>query len=130
VLDYVHRLAAQRRLSLHDPCFVASASSVACPEDVFAGRGILMNLSKPLPPAASPAPPAAFAMLLRSGAKCTRGTGTIVDDSPFYCSGETGVCRAPDLSVAKPAYFVKCGKPVDAMHVKDVTSTLAVTIYR
>ncbi|HLX26847.1 MAG TPA: hypothetical protein VKR05_07615 [Candidatus Cybelea sp.] len=114
---------------IHDPCFEIDSKSVACPVDVFANTGIVMKLTKPLPPAASPSPPQAWAMLLQGGAKCNRGTGTIVADFPYYCSGESSVCQGPDLSKLAPAYFVKCGKPADAMHVNNVSSTLVKTIY-
>ena len=115
---------------IYDPCFKIDPKSVGCPTDIAADRGVVIDLTKPLPPPESPQPtPQAWAMVLQTGALCNRGTGTIVADFPFYCAGETGVCKAPDLSVAKTAYFVKCGKPVDAMHVQNVTSTLVTIVY-
>jgi hypothetical protein len=115
--------------AIHDPCFVLTKTSVACPQNAFTGRGVVMTLDKPLPPAASPpAHPQAWAMLLQSGAQCARGTGTILPGYPFYCSGKLGVCGQPDLAKARPAYFVTCastagGKPEHA------SSTLVKTIY-
>ena len=114
---------------IHDPCFVAGAKSVACPTDVFEGKGIVMTLDKPLPPAASPQAPRPWAMLLAGGAKCTLGTGTVVAGYPYYCSGENGVCAAPNAG--KPyaaAYFVACAKIVGDKPVP-AGKTLAKTLY-
>lgn len=115
---------------IYDPCFKIDPTSVGCPTDIQHDSGVVFDLTKPLPPPQSPPPaPQAWAMVLQSGALCNRGTGTIVADFPFYCAGETGVCAAPDLSPAKSAVFVRCGKPADAMHVNGVTSTLVKTVY-
>lgn len=115
---------------IYDPCFVIDPKSVGCPTDLSADSGIVLNLTKPLPPPESPLPVTqAFAMVLQSGAKCNRGTGTVVADFPYYCSGESGVCQGPDLAKPQPAYFVKCGTPKDAMHVTGVSSFLVKTIY-
>lgn len=115
--------------SISDPCFTMSASKVVCVTDVFSNTGVVMKLTKPLPAAASPAPPQAWAMMLQSGQKCNRGTGTVVADYPFYCTGESFVCQEPDISKPQPAYFVKCATAIDGMHVKNVGSYLAKTIY-
>jgi hypothetical protein len=115
--------------SIEDPCFELNKTTVACPTDPFKNNGIVMQLDKPLPPAQSPGPPQAFAMLLQSGAKCNRATGTVVADYPYYCSGETSVCQGPDLSKKQAAYYVKCGTPKDAMHVDNVSSVAVKTIY-
>ena len=115
---------------IFDPCFTIDPKSVGCPNDLAAGRGIVLNLTKPLPPAQSPPPtPQAFAMVLQSGAKCNRATGTVVADYPYYCSGESGVCQGPDLAKKQSAYFVKCATPKDALHVTGVTSNLVKTLY-
>lgn len=115
---------------IYDPCFVINTKSVGCPSDLSADSGIVMKLTKPLPPAQSPLPaPQAFVMVLQSGAKCNRATGTVVADFPYYCSGESGVCQGPDLAKPRAAYFVKCGTPKDALHVTGVTSVLVKTIY-
>jgi len=115
---------------IYDPCFKIDPSSAGCPSDLAANAGIVIDLTKPLPPPQSPSPNReAFAMVLQSGATCNRATGTVVADYPYYCSGERGVCQAPDLSKTQPAYFVKCATPKDAMHVINVTSTLVKTIY-
>lgn len=115
---------------IYDPCFVIDPKSVGCPTDLSADRGVVLDLTKPLPPPESPAPaPQAFAMVLQSGAVCNRATGTVVADFPYYCSGESGVCQGPDLAAPQTAYFVKCGTPKDALHVTGVTSTLVKTVY-
>ena len=115
---------------IYDPCFVIDAKSVGCPTDLSSNAGVVMKLTKPLPPAESPAPaPQAFAMVLQSGAKCNRATGTVVADFPYYCSGESGVCQGPDLAKPEAAYFVKCGTPKDALHVTGVSSFLVKTVY-
>lgn len=115
---------------IYDPCFVIDPKSVGCPTDLVADRGVVLNLTKPLPAPESPLPaPQAFAMVLQSGATCNRATGTVVADYPYYCSGESGVCQGPDLAKPQTAYFVKCGTPKDAMHVNNVTSTLVKTVY-
>lgn len=115
---------------IYDPCFVIDPKSVGCPTDLDAGRGVVLNLTKPLPAPESPLPaPQAFAMVLQSGATCNRATGTVVADYPYYCSGESGVCQGPDLAKKQSAYFVKCGTPKDSLHVTGVTSNLVKTIY-
>ena len=115
---------------IYDPCFVIDPKSVGCPTDLSANAGTVLKLTKPLPPAESPPPaPQAFAMVLQSGAKCNRATGTVVADFPYYCSGETSVCQGPDLAKPQPAYFVKCGTPKDALHVTGVSSFLVKTVY-
>ncbi len=116
--------------SIYDPCFTIDRKSVACPTDLSAGRGIVLDLTKPLPPPESPLPaPQAFEMVLQSGAKCNRATGTVVADFPYYCTGESSVCQGPDLAKPQAAYFVKCATPKDALHVTGVTSLLVKTIY-
>jgi hypothetical protein len=115
---------------IYDPCFVIDPKSAGCPTDLTSDRGVVLNLTKPLPKPESPAPsPQAFAMVLQSGAACNRATGTVVADYPYYCSGESGVCQGPDLAKPQSAYFVKCGTPKDALHVTGVTSTLVKIIY-
>lgn len=115
---------------IYDPCFVIDPKSVGCPSDLAADAGVVLNVTKALPPPESPGPvPQAFAMVLQSGATCNRATGTVVADFPYYCSGESGVCQGPDLAKPQTAYFVKCGTPKDALHVTGVSSFLVKTIY-
>lgn len=115
---------------IYDPCFVIDPKSAGCPTDLAADSGVVLNLTKALPPPASPlAEPQAFAMVLQSGAKCNRATGTVVADYPYYCSGESGVCQGPDLAKPQVAYFVKCATPKDALHVTGVTSNLVKIVY-
>ena len=115
---------------IYDPCFKIDPKSVGCPTDLVTDRGVVIDLTKPLPPPdASPAAPQTWAMVLQSGAACNRATGTVVADFPYYCSGEKGVCQGPDLAKTQPAYFVKCGTPKDAMHVTGVSSVLVKTVY-
>ncbi|MBV8489370.1 MAG: hypothetical protein JO199_02480, partial [Candidatus Eremiobacteraeota bacterium] len=115
--------------TIYDPCFVRDRNSVVCATDVFSSNGTQLELTKPLPAAASPGPPRAWAMLLQSGAKCNAGTGTVVEGYPYYCSGKDGVCQEPDLSKQQQAYFVKCGTATDALHVKSSGSTLVKILY-
>jgi hypothetical protein len=68
---------------IYDPCFVIDPKSVGCPTDLAADTGVVLNLTKALPPAESAGQaPQAFAMVLQSGAKCNRATGTVVADYP------------------------------------------------
>jgi hypothetical protein len=116
---------------IFDPCFRIDAKSVACPDRAALNTGVIVALTKPLPPAQSPPPsPQAWAMVLESGAHCNRATGTVDPDFPFYCSGQRGQCSAPDLSKGRQAYFIRCAKSVSPQgQAEDVASTLAKIIY-
>lgn len=116
---------------IYDPCFKIGAKSVACPDEAALNTGILMNLTQPLPPAQSPPPsPQAWAMVLESGAHCSRATGTVDPGYPYYCSGVRGQCSEPDLSKKRQAYFIDCAKSVSPQgKAEDVSSTLAKIIY-
>jgi hypothetical protein len=116
---------------IYDPCFKLDVKSVACPDEAALNTGIAINLTQPLPPAQSPDPtPEAWAMVLESGAHCSRATGTVEPGYPYYCSGARGQCSEPDLSKVKQAYYIRCAKSVSAQgKATDVASTLAKIIY-
>lgn len=116
---------------IDDPCFKIDVKSVACPDEKAINTGIVMNLTKALPAAQSPPPsPQAWAMVLGSGARCSRATGTVDPGYPYYCSGVRGQCSEPDLSKIRQAYFIHCAKSVSPQgKAEDVTSTLAKIIY-
>ena len=116
---------------IYDPCFEINAKSVACPDEAALNTGVVMNLTKPLPPAQSPPPsPQAWAMVLQSGAHCSRATGTVDPGYPYYCSGVRGQCSEPDLSKVRQTYFIHCAKSVSPQgKADDVASTLAKIIY-
>jgi hypothetical protein len=92
---------------IHDPCFMLSQRSVACPADPAANTGVVISLTKPLPAQHSVAN--AWQMQLSSGAMCNMGTGTIVPGYPFYCSGGNGlVCSGPPVGQPDGPVFVRC----------------------
>ena len=116
---------------IHDPCFEVDAKSVACPDEAALNTGVVINLTKPLPPAQpSPPSPQAWAMVLESGAHCSRATGTVDPGYPYYCTGVRGQCAAPDLSKVKQSYVVRCAKSVTlAGKAEDVAPTLVKIVY-
>jgi len=91
--------------SIHDPCFVLSEHSVACPSDPASNSGVEVSLTKPLPESTIAAN--AWMMKLTSGAMCNIGTGTTIEGYPFYCSGNL-VCSAPPPGKPQGAVFVRC----------------------
>lgn len=91
--------------SIHDPCFMLSARSVACPTDVASNSGVAISLTKPLPQPNAVA--SVWMMKLTSGATCNIGTGTTLPGYTFYCSGSL-VCSAPPPGKPKSAVFVRC----------------------
>lgn len=104
---------------IYDPCFMRGTSSVVCPENLVDNSGLAIELTKPLPPAASPEPAQPWAMILASHITCNRGTGTIDPGYPFYCEGIAGACSAPERSKQQAAHFVTCageGKPTIRSH--------------
>jgi hypothetical protein len=110
---------------IHDPCFTRSPGEVACPTDVAANRGIIITLTKPLP--ATSVARTVWQMQLVSGAQCNRGTGTVIPDFPFYCTGGL-VCSSPPAGEPNGAVFVHCGTPSDGK-VSTVGSYLARVLY-
>jgi hypothetical protein len=98
--------------SIHDPCFTLSPQQVACPENATQNSGIVIALTKPLPPPNQSK--SVWRMQLQSGAECNVATGTRVPEYPFFCTGGL-VCSAPP-SEPQGAVFVRCatmagGKP-------------------
>lgn len=94
--------------SIHDPCFTLSSRAVACPTDAAANRGIVIALTQPLPAVSTAAN--VWQMQLVSGARCNRGTGTVIEGFPFYCAGGL-VCSAPPAGELRSPVFVHCGTP-------------------
>jgi hypothetical protein len=93
--------------SIHDPCFMLTARSVACPSDPASNTGVAISLTKPLPRSNIIAN--AWMMQLISGVTCNIGTGTTVAGYPFYCSGNL-VCSAPPPGKPQSAVFVRCAR--------------------
>lgn len=99
--------------AIHDPCFTLSQKSVACPTSADGTSGVAISLTKPLPQ--DTMRNTVWRMQLVNGTRCDIGTGTVVPDYPFYCSGGL-VCSAPPAGEQHGPAFVKCatvsnGKP-------------------
>jgi hypothetical protein len=96
--------------SIHDPCFTLSPREVACPTSAEKNEGVVISLTKPLPPANQSS--SVWRMQLESGAECNVGTGTTIPGYPFYCTGAL-VCSAPPPGRAQNAVFVHCATLTD-----------------
>jgi hypothetical protein len=113
--------------SIHDPCFMLSANSVACPTDPAANTGVVISLTKPLP--AQHIAANAWQMQLSSGAMCNIGTGTTIPGYPFYCSGGNDlVCSAPPPGKRSGPVFVRCASAKNGK-VGTPGSYLVTTVY-
>ena len=115
--------------SIHDPCFRINALSVACPTNLAANSGIRIRLTKPLPPPMGISAHNPFMMQLAGGISCNVGTGTVIPDYPFYCSGNL-VCAAPSSNANPRAVFVQCGRPKNGMTVTRMGRYLVRVMYR
>jgi hypothetical protein len=118
--------------AIHDPCFTLAAKTVACPENLAKSSGVVIKLTKPLPPSASPPKaPQAWALILKSGETCNRATGTMIDpDFPYYCSGMPNGACGIDLSKPKVAYFARCATfEHSGSKPENLTATLATTVF-
>jgi hypothetical protein len=125
------RLDAYRcmvRNEIHDPCFTLSSREVVCPHDLVKNSGLLIKLTKPLPPAASPQPAKPWAMVLAGNKTCNRATGTADPDYPFYCEGSSGACSTPILSSAGATYEIRCATVVGGK-AKSVMRFLVSVVY-
>lgn len=133
---WVTSIASQRRdayrcmvgNSIHDPCFERSQRQVACPADAEKNTGVVVTLTKPLPPPHGSPIDNAWQMRLASGALCNAGTGTTLPGYPFYCTGSL-VCSAPPAgSQQRDAVFVRCAHASDGK-TGVPGSYLATTLY-
>ncbi len=118
--------------SIMDPCFKLSARAVACPQDVATNTGVIINLTKPLPQAnpKSAAKPWRFQVAGGSGITCNAGTGTVVGNYPYYCSGNL-VCTVPAGSAKWPTTFMaQCGTPSGPMTVKGARPMFVMTLWQ
>ena len=118
--------------SIMDPCFKLSAKTVACPQNVAANTGVVINLTKPLPQAnpKSAAKPWRFQVAGGSGIMCNAGTGTVIGNYPYYCSGNL-VCTAPATSAKWPTTFMaQCGTPSGPMTVKGARTMFVMTLWQ
>lgn len=118
--------------SIMDPCFKLSARAVACPQNVVANTGVIINLTKPLPQAnpKSAAKPWRFQVAGGSGIMCNAGTGTVVGNYPYYCSGNL-VCTVPATTAKWPTTFTAtCGTPSGPMTVRGARSMFVVTLWQ
>ncbi len=113
--------------SIYDPCFSSGAKTVACPTDVAANSGVRITLTRPLPQSNTGNVRNAWMMQLAGGAKCNMGTGTVIPQYPFYCTGNL-VCAAP-ASSQKPPVFVQCGRPKNGMSVTGTGHYLVTAMY-
>src|SRR5579884_570315 len=114
--------------SIHDPCFKVDSKNVSCLTYLAANSGLRIGLTKPLPPPASSNAHNPFMMQLAGGISCNVGTGTVVADFPFYCSGNL-VCAAPSSTADPRAVFVTCGTPKNAMTVERKGRYLVMVMY-
>ena len=117
--------------SIMDPCFELSAKAVACPQDVVANTGVIIYLTKPLPEAnPNTAPkPWRFQLAGGSGIQCNAGTGTVIGNYPYYCSGNL-VCAVPAATAKWPATFMaQCGTPSGPMTVKGSRAMFVTTLW-
>ncbi len=118
--------------SIMDPCFKVSSKVVACPQNVTANTGTVINLTKPLPQpnAKSAAKPWTFLIAGGGGITCNAGTGTVIGNYPYYCSGSL-VCSVPAASTKWPAtYMSTCGTPSGPMTVKGARPMFVTTIWQ
>jgi len=114
--------------SIHDPCFAINAKTVACPLDVAANTGIRIALTDPLPKSNGGNARNAWMMQLAGGATCNIGTGTVIPDYPFSCTGNM-VCAAPSSSANAHVVFVQCGRPKNGMTVTGTGHYLVTVMY-
>lgn len=118
--------------SIMDPCFKLSAKTVACPQNIAASSGLIINLTKPLPGAnpKSAAKPWRFQVAGGSGIMCNAGTGTVIGNYPYYCSGNL-VCSVPAASAKWPTTFMaQCGTPSGPMTVKGARTVFVTTLWQ
>ncbi len=118
--------------SIMDPCFKLSAKTVACPQNVAANTGTIINLTKPLP-AANPKSASKswrFQVAGGSGITCSSGTGTVVGNYPYYCTGNL-VCTVPAATTKWPTTFMTtCGTPSGPMTVKGARPMFVMTLWQ
>lgn len=115
------------RNEIYDPCFSIDTKTVACPTNPVANSGVRIVLTRPLPLANAASAHNAWMMQLANGAKCSAGTGTVIPNYPYYCTGNL-VCAAPATS-ASAAVFVQCGRPKNAVSVTGTGHYLVAVIY-
>ena len=112
---------------IHDPCFKLEPKSVVCPDYAKSPTALKISLTKPLPPPAGKHANDPWMMRLAGEVTCNRGTGTVIPDYPFYCSGGI-VCGSPSR-LHHPAIFVACGKPKNGMSVIGSSKFLVTVLY-
>jgi hypothetical protein len=93
-----------------------------------ANSGLRIALTKALPVPNTGKARNAFMMQLAGGITCNMGTGTVVADYPFYCTGNL-VCAAPSSSTNQRAIFVSCGKPKNSVTVTGIGRYLVTVMY-
>ena len=121
---------------IHDPCFYISTKAVGCPENIAANTGIVIRITKPLPPKNNPSNaflPLSFRVASANGMVCSaNGTGialTAFGDYHYYCSGNM-VCTVPHISIQAPtAYQVTCGTRTPSRTVKGARVLFVSTIW-
>jgi hypothetical protein len=104
------------RNAIHDPCFVLSSESVACPNALRPDSGLQLFLTKTLPVPQRGNARNVWMMELANGANCNVATGTAIPNYPFYCTGNR-VCAEPQSQTADTRQYVECGQPLSAIAV-------------
>jgi hypothetical protein len=99
---------------IYDPCFVLNSRSVACPSALKPDLGIRIALTKQLPPPQRGGARNVWMMQLANGVTCNIGTGTVVLNYPFYCTGNW-VCAPPQTRPGPQ--FTECGQPLSSVKV-------------
>jgi len=118
--------------SIMDPCFKVSNNVVNCPANVAANTGTVINLTKPLPQAnpKGASKPWRFQLAGGSGIMCNAGTGTVIGNYPYYCSGNL-VCSVPAASTKRPTtYMATCGTPTGPITVKGARPMFVMTLWQ
>jgi hypothetical protein len=102
------------RNAIYDPCFVLNAKSVACPSALKPDLGTKILLTKPVPAPQRGATRNVWMMRLTNGVTCSIGTGTVVLNYPFYCTGNW-VCAIPQRRPGP--WLAECGQPLSSVSV-------------
>lgn len=116
--------------NIMDPCFMTSNKTVNCPENMDKNSGVTIALTKPLPKNMSKKSGNPWRFMLAGGVVCNAGTGTVIANYPYYCSGNL-VCAVPNANAKMPAIYVaQCGKPTGPMSVKGAKPYAVVTLWQ
>ncbi len=118
--------------SIMDPCFKVASKIVNCPQNVAANTGAVISLTKPLPQANTKgaSKPWRFQLAGGSGIMCNAGTGTVIGNYPYYCSGNL-VCSVPAASSKWPTTdMASRGMPTGPMTVRRARPMFVMTLWQ